>query len=95
MLTLDELEQHPDPAQPDPEMKTGQRQALARLMALVRALVLPDRQVVLLYLEGLDAAAIGDVCGLTANAVAVKIHRLRAVLSRQFHQASIHQGGSR
>jgi RNA polymerase sigma-70 factor (ECF subfamily) len=89
MLTLDELEQRPDPAQPDPETETGERQALARLMTLVRALALPDRQVVLLYLEGLDAAAIGEVCGLKAGAVAVKIHRLKTVLARQFHQGGV------
>jgi len=86
MLTLDDLEHRPDPAQPDPEAETGERRAVERLTALVRALALPDRQVVLLYLEGLDAAAIGEVCGLKGNAVAVKIHRLKAVLARQFHQ---------
>ena len=95
MLTLDELERIPDPAQPDPEAETGERLALARLMALVRALGLPDRQVVLLYLEGLDAAAIGEVCGLKPNAVAVKIHRLKALLASQFHKTNAPQGGSR
>ena len=90
MLTLDELEQRPDPAQPDPEFETGERRALARLTALVRALALPDRQVVLLYLEGLDASAIGEVCGLTPGAVAVKIHRLKAVLFKQFQEGSAH-----
>ena len=96
MVTLDELEHRPDPAQPDPEAETGERRALARLTALVRALALPDRQVVLLYLEGLEAAAIGEVCSLTPGAVAVKIHRLKAVLARQFHQArqsQTQQGG--
>ena len=88
MFTLDQLDHMPDPAQPSPEAETGERRALTRLMALVRALALPDRQVVLLYLEGLDAAAIGEVCGLKANAVAVKIHRLKAVLAQQF------QGGA-
>ncbi len=89
MLTLDELERIPDPAQPDPEAVTVERQALARLMALVRALTLPDRQVVLLYLEGLDAAAIGEVCGLKSNAVAVKIHRLKALLAQQFQKGGV------
>jgi len=97
MQTLDQLDTIPDPAQPDPEAQTSERQALARLTALVRALHLPDRQVVLLYLEGLDAAAIGEVCGLKANAVGVKIHRLKALLAKQFHQAQSRQvlGGPR
>jgi RNA polymerase sigma-70 factor (ECF subfamily) len=90
MLTLDELERRPDPAQPDPEAETGERRALAKLMAMVRALALPDRQIVLLYLEGLDAAAIGEVCGLKPNAVAVKVHRLKAVLARQFQEGGAH-----
>jgi RNA polymerase sigma-70 factor (ECF subfamily) len=95
MLTLDELERLPDPAQPDPEVQTGERQALTRLMTLVHALVLPDRQVVLLYLEGLDAAAIGEICGLTSGAVAVKIYRLKALLARQFHTSPVREGGVR
>jgi RNA polymerase sigma-70 factor (ECF subfamily) len=52
-------------------------------------LAVPDRQVVLLYLEGLDAAAIGEVCGLNANAVGVKIHRLKALLARQFQKGAV------
>ena len=40
----------------------------------------------LLYLEGLDAAAIGEVTALTPGAVAVKIHRIKAVLAQRFHQ---------
>jgi RNA polymerase sigma-70 factor (ECF subfamily) len=55
-------------------------------MALTRALALPDRQILLLYLEGLEAAAIGEVCGLSPGAVAVKVHRLKAALAKRFHQ---------
>ncbi|MGZ6014354.1 MAG: sigma factor-like helix-turn-helix DNA-binding protein [Phenylobacterium sp.] len=44
----------------------------------------PDRQVLLLYLEDLDAAAIGEITGLSAGAVATKIHRLKALLARRF-----------
>ena len=87
VVTLDQIDHWPDPAQPSPEARTGKRQALARLTSLVRALAMPDRQIVLLYLEGLDAVAIGEVCGLTPGAVAVKIHRLKALLAQQFHQA--------
>src|SRR6516165_8265339 len=53
MVTLDELADQADPGQPDPELAAGERQALARLTALVRALEPRDRQVVLLHLEGL------------------------------------------
>ena len=53
-------------------------------MALIQALGPPDRQVALLYLEDLDAAAIGEVTGLSPGAVAVRIHRLKALLARRF-----------
>ena len=38
----------------------------------------------LLYLEDLSAAEIGEVTGLSAGAVAVRIHRIKALLSLPF-----------
>jgi RNA polymerase sigma-70 factor (ECF subfamily) len=87
--TLDEIAARPDPAQANPEVETGERQALGRLTALVQALAPPDRQIVVLYLEGLDAAAIGEVCGLNPGAVATKIHRLKAILVQRFNQGGL------
>ena len=68
----------------NPEATAGERQALSRLMAIIQALGPPDRQVALLYLEDLDAAAIGEITGLSAGAVTTKIHRLKALLARRF-----------
>jgi len=45
-----------------------------------------DRQVILGYLEGLDASSIGEVTGLSAGNVATKIHRIKAILAARFHQ---------
>ena len=53
-------------------------------MAIIRSLKPQDAQVMLLYLEDLDAAAIGDVTGLSAGAVATRIHRVKAVLAKRF-----------
>jgi RNA polymerase sigma-70 factor (ECF subfamily) len=86
LASLDELASRPDPTQPDPEATLSEREALARLDSLIAALTPPDRQIVLLYLEGLDAAAIGEVSGLTPGAVATKVHRLKALLARRFNQ---------
>jgi RNA polymerase sigma-70 factor (ECF subfamily) len=86
--SLDELERLPD--LDDPEAAAGERQALARLMGLIHRLGPPDRQVALLYLEDLDAAAIGEVTGLTPGAVATKIHRLKALLARRFAEGRAH-----
>jgi RNA polymerase sigma-70 factor (ECF subfamily) len=74
----------------NPEQTAGDNQALDRLMTLVRRLRPSDRQLVLLYLEDFDAAAISEVTGLTAGAVATKIHRLKALLARRFHQGDRH-----
>ena len=84
LASLEELERVADAD--DPEAAVGERRAFDRLMRLVQALQAPDRQVVLLYLEDLDAAAIGEITGLSPGAVATKIHRLKAVLARQFAQ---------
>lgn len=70
----------------DPEATTGERQVMGRLMALIGQLKPTDRQVMLLYLEELDAASIAEVTGLSAGAVAVKVHRLKSVLARRFYQ---------
>lgn len=68
----------------DPERDAGEAHALARLRRLIAVLAPADRSVILLWLEGLDAAAIGEVTGLTPNNVAVKTHRIRALLARHF-----------
>jgi RNA polymerase sigma-70 factor (ECF subfamily) len=65
-----------------------EERARARVLDLIHRLKPVDRQVVLLYLEGLDAAATGDVVGLTARNVATKIHRLKKLLALQFHQGT-------
>jgi RNA polymerase sigma-70 factor (ECF subfamily) len=87
MVGLEELELR-DGA-PNPEQALGEHQALERLMAMIRALKPADAQVMLLYLEDLDAAAIGEITGLSAGAVATKIHRIKSVLAQRFQN----QGG--
>jgi RNA polymerase sigma-70 factor (ECF subfamily) len=73
----------------DPERNVGERHAMARLLTIIQALTPPDSQVMLLYLEDLDAAAIGEVTGLSPGAVATKIHRIKAILARQFQQGEV------
>ncbi len=84
LASLEELSEAP--GTDDPETDAGQRQVLDRLTALIQALKPPDRQVMMLYLEDLPAAEIAEVTGLSPGAVAVKIHRLKALLARRFHQ---------
>ncbi|MFG6443388.1 RNA polymerase sigma factor [Roseateles sp. LKC17W] len=81
MLALDEIEHLPDDRL-DPG-HTERRLDLQRVLALVHRLALLDRELMLLYLEGLDAASIADITGLSARNVATKIHRIKALLARQ------------
>jgi len=83
LVGLDELEE--TPAAIDADEALDAHRALARLQALVHTLKPVDRQLMLLYLEGVDAASIGEVTGLSAGNVATKIHRIKVVLARRFH----------
>ena len=60
---------------------TERRLDLERIMALVHALGGVDREVMLLYLEDLDAASIAEVTGLSARNVATKVHRIKSLLA--------------
>ncbi|MES2755661.1 MAG: sigma-70 family RNA polymerase sigma factor [Pseudomonadota bacterium] len=71
-------------ADADTERAFHDGQALARIHALIAVLKPADRSVILLYLEDLDAAAIGEITGLSPGNVAVKIHRIKALLTRRF-----------
>ena len=67
-----------------PEEDAGERQALERMMMLIRALRPTDRQVMLLYLEDLEAAEIAEVTGLSPGAVATRVHRAKSIIARNF-----------
>ena len=75
-------------AGPSPEDSAHESQAIVRLTALIQRLKPQDRQVILLYLEDVDAAAIAEITGLKSAHVATKIHRVKALLRDQFHQGA-------
>ena len=64
---------------------TDRRLDLARVMALIHSLQSLDRELMLLYLEGLDAASISEITGLSARNVATKIHRIKSLLTEQLN----------
>jgi RNA polymerase sigma-70 factor (ECF subfamily) len=82
-LTLEEAEAQP--GNENVEVSADRHQALARLLALIQRLELVDRQVILAYLEDLDAESIGEITGLSTANVWTRIHRIKNVLVRQFH----------
>lgn len=67
---------------PDPEHSLSQQQRHERLQRAVVSLPLSMRQVVVLTLEGLSHAEVGEILGITDNNVAVRLTRARAELSR-------------
>ena len=71
-----------------PETQTHHNRALEHLTHLIRRLDPADRQVMLLYLDEVDAAGIAEITGLSASHVATKIHRIKARLARLFHQGA-------
>jgi RNA polymerase sigma-70 factor (ECF subfamily) len=83
LVTLEAIE-----AMPDDAHSTGaqdRHMSIERIMALIHQLKPLDRQMMLLYLEGMDAASIGEVMGVSAGSVATKIHRIKNILARRFH----------
>ena len=66
------------------------RRALERLHDSIRQLRPLDRQVMLLYLEQLDAASIAEITGLSTANVATKVHRIKQLLIQSFHDRKRH-----
>jgi RNA polymerase sigma-70 factor (ECF subfamily) len=59
---------------------------LERLSELILRLKPLDRQVILSYLEGLEAASIGEITGISPVNVATKIHRIKRILAKRFQE---------
>jgi len=82
LVSLDEAETII--ATDDPEARIDHAHILTRLHGLIAALKPTDRSVILLYLEGMEASVIADIAGLSTGNVAVKVHRIKALLASHF-----------
>jgi len=78
-VSLDETHEIPDPV-PGPDRAAVAGDLREALMAAVRDLPLPFRQVIILVLEDLSHAEIAEVLGITENNVAVRLNRARRAL---------------
>ncbi len=81
LVSLDDLDFDAVGIAPDAD----RRLLVSRLMELVQCLRPLERQLVLLYLEGLDAAEIGEVMGISAGTVATRISRVKKLLGHYAH----------
>ncbi len=62
----------------------SQRSQAAMLTDFLSMLGVPDRAVLLLYMEGLSYDAIADVTGLSVDAVRMRLHRMKQTFTERF-----------
>ena len=74
----------------DHELAAGQSLALERLSQLIQRLKPLDRQIIVSYLEGMDAASIAEITGLSPANIAMKVHRIKNILKRWFAEGGPH-----
>ena len=78
------------PASDRSDVAASQAEALNHLYALIQRLKPLDRQIIISYLEGIDAASIGEITGLSPANIAMKIHRIKTILKRWFDEGGLH-----
>ncbi len=66
------------------ELAATEAEGLERLSMLIQRLRPLDRQIIVSYLEGMDASSIGDLTGLSVANIAMKVHRIKKVLKCWF-----------
>lgn len=76
----------------NPEQIASETQTIDQLATLIQSLNPLDREVILLYLEDLDAAAIGEVTGMSAGTIATRVHRIKAILAKRFQDGGGRDG---
>ena len=82
LVGLEELDTREIGVAPDADRQV----LLSRLRELVQRLRPLDRELVVLYLEGLNAAEIGEVMGLSAGNVSTRINRIKKLLSHHANE---------
>jgi RNA polymerase sigma-70 factor, ECF subfamily len=83
LLSLDDIDEMESGAGFSAERQVSDRIALERMMSLIHQLQPLDRQLMLLYLEDVDAAAIGEITGISPGNVRNRIYRIKAILARR------------
>lgn len=72
------------------EFAASQTEALERLTMLIQRLKPLDRQIIVSYLEEMDAGSISEITGLSPANIAMKVHRIKNVLRRWFEEGVLH-----
>ncbi len=88
LVSIEDIETMPGTDQG--ELAASHSEALDRLSMLIQRLKPLDRQIIVSYLEGMDASSISEVTGLSAANVAMKVHRIKKLLRRWFDEGGLH-----
>ena len=83
-VSLDEIERTAPSAEREPDI--DRERALQQLSGFIRQLKPLDRQIMISYLEEMDAASIAEITGLSPANVGMKIHRIRNILAKRFEE---------
>jgi len=81
-MSLEDLEEIDEPVdpRPHPDEQAAHTNQRARLMSAIQSLPVAHSQMIVMMLEGLSHAEIGEVLGITENNVAVRLTRARKAL---------------
>ena len=71
------------------QLAATQEEALKLLSRLIQRLKPLDRQIIISFLEGMDANSISEITGLSAANVGMKIHRIKKILRRWFDAGEV------
>ena len=88
LVSIEDIEAMPGSDQG--ELAASQTEALERVSFLIQRLKPLDRQIIVSYLEGMDASSIGEITGLSPANIAMKVHRIKNVLRRWFGEGDPH-----
>jgi RNA polymerase sigma-70 factor (ECF subfamily) len=83
LVDLDEIEIASE--SPDVDVVVDEARMLSRLHELVQRLKPLDREVFVLYLEGLSMEDIAEIAGLSQTNTRTKLHRIRTLLAARIH----------
>jgi len=81
-VSLEEIERTAPSEDREPDI--DQQRALQQLSEFIRQLKPLDRQIMISYLEDMDADTIAEITGLTPANIRMKIHRIKNLLSSRF-----------
>jgi RNA polymerase sigma-70 factor, ECF subfamily len=84
LVSIEHIESMPGSDGDQVEHSANQAQTLERLSTLIQRLKPLDRQIIVSYLEGMEAGAISEITGLSPANIAMKVHRIKNILRRWF-----------